>query len=108
MRGYLYILRCADGSYYVGSTRDVDHRFEQHQSGRGARYTRDRRPVELVLSEEFESIEEAYGMEKRVQKWSRAKREALIAGDFGALHLASKKGFRPPRPPGSSSGRRTK
>lgn len=93
MRGYMYILRCGDGSYYVGSTRNIDHRFAQHQSGRGAEYIKRRRPVELVFCEEFDSIEDAYGMEKRVQNWSRAKREALIAGDFDALRSAARKRF---------------
>ncbi|MBM7365451.1 GIY-YIG nuclease family protein [Gordonia hydrophobica] len=95
MRGYMYILRCSDGSYYVGSTKNVEARFEQHQSGKGCGYTSSRRPVELVFCEEFDTIGDAYAMEKRVQNWSRAKREALIAGDFEALHRASKKGFRP-------------
>ena len=95
MRGFMYMLRCSDGHYYVGSTTDVQARFAQHQEGRGAEYTRRRRPVELVFVEEFESIDQAFAMEKRVQKWSRAKREALIAGDFDALRRASKKGFRP-------------
>ena len=97
MSGFLYILKCCDGSYYVGSTRSVEVRFQQHQSGKGCEYTSWRRPVELVFCEEFETIGEAYAMEKRVQKWSRAKREALIAGDFEALHRAAKKGFRPTR-----------
>ncbi|GAC60697.1 hypothetical protein GSI01S_11_00380 [Gordonia sihwensis NBRC 108236] len=101
MHGFMYILKCADGSYYVGSTRNIEHRFEQHQSGRGSAYTRNRCPVELVFCEEFDSIEDAYAMERRVSKWSRAKREALIAGDFDALRRAAKKGFRPGQTPPS-------
>jgi len=88
---YMYILRCSDASYYVGSTRDLDARLWMHQAGRGAEYTKRRLPVELVHASEFESVAEAFAMEKRVQGWSRAKREALIRGDFAALpRLASR------------------
>ena len=90
MTAYVYILRCGDGSYYVGSTRNLDHRISQHMTGRGAAYTAKRQPVELVFSEEFDDVAQAYAMEKRIQNWSRAKREALIRGDFGALHDAAK------------------
>ncbi|WP_309708778.1 GIY-YIG nuclease family protein [Pseudolysinimonas sp.] len=91
-----YILRCADGSYYVGSTRNLERRLEQHGSGMGSAYTAKRLPVELVWCAEFDRIDDAYLLEKRVQGWSRAKREALIAGDFDALPGLSKKQF--PRP----------
>ena len=87
------MLRCSDGSYYVGSTRDVAVRFDQHQSGRGAEYTRRRLPVELVWCEAFDSIADAYALEKRIQGWSRAKREALVRGDFGEIsRLAHERG----------------
>ncbi|WP_366942184.1 GIY-YIG nuclease family protein [Gordonia sp. (in: high G+C Gram-positive bacteria)] len=86
MGACLYILKCSDGTYYVGSTRSLDARIRQHSIGLGAEYTRRRLPVELVFSAEFDHIGEAFEMEKRVQKWSRAKREALIRGDFEALH----------------------
>ena len=82
---FVYILRCSDGSYYVGSTRDLDRRLAEHASGNGAAYTRHRRPVTLVFSEEFDRIDEAYAMEKRIQGWSRAKREALITGRLELL-----------------------
>ncbi len=82
---HTYILRCSDGSYYVGSTMDLDARLAQHQNGEGAIYTRRRRPVELVWAGEFASVADAFAYEKRVQGWSRAKREALIRGDFAAL-----------------------
>ena len=84
-----YILRCADGSYYVGSTRDLRRRLEQHQSGLGAAYTSRRLPVELVWSCAFDHVGEAFAWEKRLQGWSRAKREALIRGDFDALPALS-------------------
>ena len=86
-----YLLRCADGSYYTGSARDLDTRMEQHQSGKGSEYTAKRLPIELVWFAEFDRIDDAYFMEKRIQGWSRRKREALIRGDFEALPGLSKK-----------------
>lgn len=77
---FMYILECADGSFYVGSTVSLGHRLEQHQRGLGAAYTRRRLPVRLVYAEEFESLAEAFAFEKRVQGWSRRKRQALIEG----------------------------
>jgi putative endonuclease len=77
---FTYILRCADGSYYVGSTRDLERRLAQHDAGEAANYTRRRRPVELVWAHEFQLVDDAFALEKRVQNWSRAKREALIEG----------------------------
>jgi predicted GIY-YIG superfamily endonuclease len=82
---WVYILRCADRSYYVGSTRNLEKRFLQHASGDGAAYTRTRLPVELVFAEEFRHVHEAYEREKQIQGWSRKKREALIAANFDAL-----------------------
>jgi putative endonuclease len=89
----MYILRCADDSYYVGSTRNLEVRMHQHQSGLGAVYTRNRLPVELAYAAEFRTIAEAFAAEKKVQNWSRAKREALIRGDFDALRAAARKRF---------------
>ena len=82
---WTYILECADGSFYVGSTRDLEERVEQHNTGHGAAYTRRRRPVRLAWAAEFERIDEAYEFEKQVQNWSRAKRIALIEGRFDDL-----------------------
>ena len=92
----MYILRCADGSYYVGSTRDIIARFEKHQAGEGAEYTRRRLPVELVFVQPCESIVQAYWFEKKVQNWSRAKREALINGELHLLPGLAKKDFKRP------------
>ena len=75
---HVYILRCSDGSFYVGSTRHLERRVFEHNEGVGAAYTRRRRPVELVWSAECERMDEAFAMEKRIQGWSRAKRQALI------------------------------
>ncbi len=90
---YVYILCCSDGSYYVGSTRDLDQRLWQHNAGKGAEYTMRRLPVTLVFSEEFERVDEAYAMEKRIQGWSRKKREALIQRRFDDLPALSRKNF---------------
>ena len=87
-----YILRCADDSYYVGSTRDLATRLEQHGAGMGSAYTSKRLPVELVWSAEFDRVDEAYFLEKRIQGWSRRKREALVRGEFELLpELSSKR-----------------
>ena len=89
----MYILKCADGSYYVGSTQNLDLRLAQHQSGKGSRYTSGRLPVELVYGEEYDRVADAYAREKHVQNWGRAKREALINGEVAALPPLAKKKF---------------
>jgi putative endonuclease len=78
----MYILECADKSFYVGSTWDLERRLAQHQAGEGAAYTARRRPVRLAYLEEFSRIDEAFAREKQVQNWSRAKRIALIEGRY--------------------------
>ena len=85
MRAWLYIVICADGSYYTGSTNNLALRLAQHQTGEGSVYTRSRLPVELVFTQEFPSEHEAFLRERQVKGWSRAKKEALIRGDFEAL-----------------------
>jgi len=83
---WTYILECADGSYYVGSTTDIDARvWEHNHTPYGAAYTRKRRPVTLAWAGEFETAAEAFAFEKQVQGWSRRKREALIDGHFDRL-----------------------
>jgi putative endonuclease len=82
---WVYMLRCRDGSFYVGSTTHLEERVHQHQIGMGAAYTRNRRPVELVWAHETERVAEAFGLEKQIQNWSRAKRIALIEGRFDDL-----------------------
>jgi len=89
----MYILECADGSYYVGSTDDLERRVWEHNEGIGSKYTARRRPVKLVYAAKFASIAEAYEWEKRVQGWGRAKREALIRGDYAALPALARKDF---------------
>ena len=80
MKGWMYILECSDGSYYTGSTTDLERRLAQHQAGEGANHTKKRLPVKLVYFEEYEMIDEAFYREKQVQGWSRKKKEALING----------------------------
>ncbi|MBS45016.1 MAG: hypothetical protein CMH83_17980 [Nocardioides sp.] len=92
---HVYILRCADDSYYVGSTVDLDRRLWQHQEGEGSAYTRPRRrrPVELAWGGWFDRIGHAFAFEKRVQGWGRAKREALIDGRMDDLPALARKDF---------------
>jgi putative endonuclease len=82
---FTYILRCADGSLYAGSTINLDLRLEQHSAGFGSQYTRRRLPVTLAWCHEFERIDEAFPWEKRIQGWSHAKREAFIEGGIDAV-----------------------
>ena len=88
---FMYMLRCADGTTYVGSTVDLERRLAQHRAGEGAEYTRKRLPVDLIHVEEYSRIDDAFAREKQVQNWSRAKRLALAAGDVDALRPASRK-----------------
>jgi len=82
---WLYILKCTDGSYYTGTTLDLERRISEHQSGMPGSYTFDRRPVEIVFSEEFFSWPEAINREIQVKKWSRRKKEALMKSDWKTL-----------------------
>lgn len=81
----MYILECSDGSYYTGSTIDLERRLEQHQNGEGANHTKKRLPIKLIYYEEFGRIDEAFYREKQVQGWSRKKKEALINGELYLL-----------------------
>jgi putative endonuclease len=87
---FLYIVRCADGSYYVGTTRtSLELRIAQHNAGTFDGYTLSRRPVTLVYSQWFERITDAIESERKVKGWSRAKKEALIRGDMDELRRLS-------------------
>jgi type I restriction enzyme R subunit len=88
--GYIYILQCADGSFYTGSTKELTLRIEQHKNGEGANFTANHLPVKLVYYETFDRIDEAFEREKQIQKWCRAKKIALIKGDFEKLKQLSK------------------
>ncbi|MGB7873055.1 MAG: GIY-YIG nuclease family protein [Anaerolineales bacterium] len=87
MSYYVYILKCADGSYYTGSTDDLSKRLWQHQEGvTPGSYAFSRRPVELVWNEEVSTYREALTHERQIKGWSRAKKEALIRNDFEGIH----------------------
>ena len=87
---YTYIVRCSDASSYVGHTDDLEKRISDHSSGGLSAYTRKRRPVRLVLAAEFYTREESLARERQLQGWSRAKKEALIAGNWERLKLLSR------------------
>ena len=91
MPSYMYILECADGSYYTGSTKDLEKRLWQHQNGTGANHTKKRLPVRLVYAEPFDRVEDAFRREKQVQGWSRRKKQALIEENYNDLIDFSKR-----------------
>ena len=84
-KGYIYILKCSDNTFYTGSTNNLDARVYQHIIGEGSNYTKKRLPVSLVYAEEIERIDEAFYREKQIQGWSHKKKQALINGDFEKL-----------------------
>ena len=77
---YVYILRCSDGTLYCGWTTDLEHRVAVHKNGTGAKYTRGRRPVELVYSETFEEKRDALSREWRIKQMTRKEKLELIKG----------------------------
>jgi predicted GIY-YIG superfamily endonuclease len=87
----VYIVRCADGSLYVGRACDVHRRVEEHNAGAGAVYTTLRRPVELVYSEECSSVTAALSRERQLKRWTKAKKEALVLGRLEAIHDLSRR-----------------
>ena len=98
MGAFVYILRCADGSYYVGSATgdDLEPRIAQHNAGVFQGYTSTRRPVVLLWSDYFEQITDAISAERQIKGWSRAKKEALIRGDWPSVsQLAKRRAGRP-------------
>jgi putative endonuclease len=91
MSAYVYMLRCADGSYYVGSTRaTLDDRVAPHNAGNFNSYTARRRPVILVFAQHFDRITDAIAAERQLKRWRRDKKEALIRGDFAALQILAR------------------
>jgi predicted GIY-YIG superfamily endonuclease len=85
MAFWVYLLRCADGSFYVGHSDDLDRRLGQHQTGEFEGYTSTRLPVRLEYSEELASRDEALAAERQIKGWSRKKKEALCKGDWNEL-----------------------
>lgn len=90
MSFHIYILRCADGTYYTGHTDDLDHRIAEHQSGAFTGYTYDRHPVELMFSESFQTRREALEREQQIRDWSRKKKEALFKQDWSTVSEAAR------------------
>lgn len=88
---YAYLLRCADGHYYCGHTDDLDARIAQHQAGAIPGYTQKRRPVQLIWADRFPDRDSAFAAERQIKGWSRAKKEALIRGDWEALRELAKR-----------------
>jgi putative endonuclease len=92
MQAFMYILKCANGQYYTGSTKKrINKRITEHHLGQGANFTKKHLPVKLVHYEEFLRIDEAFKREKQVQRWSRKKKEALIEGNIALLKELAKK-----------------
>ena len=92
---YVYILKCNDKSYYTGVTNDLEQRYEQHKQGINiTSYTYTRRPLELVFYETFNDPKTAIEFEKKIKKWSRNKKAALIKKAFDLLPLLAKKNFK--------------
>jgi putative endonuclease len=95
MGGFVYILICQDGSYYVGCTSgSLEKRMAEHQAGTFDGYTAHRGPVTLVFQQGFERIEEAVAAERQIKGWRREKKEALIRGDYPALPLLASRAAR--------------
>src|SRR5262245_53501327 len=93
MGAFVYMLKCADNSYYVGSATgdDLTIRIAQHQSGAFMGYTWSRRPVHIVWSQHFDAITDAIAVERQIKGWSRAKKEALIGTDWASLQRLAKR-----------------
>jgi predicted GIY-YIG superfamily endonuclease len=90
---YVYIVQCADKSYYVGHTDDIEKRIAEHNSQTYRCYTTTRLPIELVFLQDFGSRDEAFACERQIKKWRRQKKEALIAQSWDRLKLLAKKQF---------------
>jgi putative endonuclease len=91
MAHYVYILRCSDGSFYVGSAQNLAGRVKSHNDGRGAAYTFKHRPVHLVYTEAFRPETEAVTRERQLKRWNHEKKEALINSDLEGLKRLSKR-----------------
>ncbi len=90
---WVYMLNCADGSYYTGHTDNLEKRIGEHQTGCYPGYTSNRLPVKLVCSQECATREEALTAELQIKRWSRRKKEAMMKGDWKNVSLLAKKYF---------------
>ena len=95
MAFFAYLLRCNDGSYYAGHTDDLEFRFAQHQAGALGGYTAKRLPVALAWSDSFMTRDDAFWVEQKLKGWSRAKKEALIAGNWESIKILARNRQRP-------------
>lgn len=98
MVAWVYILRCRDGSFYVGCTTNLDQRFGEHQAGLHEGYTAARRPLTMVWADEFQTVHDAIDAERQIKGWSRAKKIALIEGRWNDLPVLSRNRQRHPKP----------
>ncbi|TPG43328.1 GIY-YIG nuclease family protein [Sphingomonas koreensis] len=105
MSFWAYLLHCGDGSFYAGHTDNLESRIAQHASGKGSDYTARRQPISFAWAQDFPSRLEALEAERRIKGWSRAKKEALVAGDWRLLsQLARSRGARPSTSSGRTDG----
>ena len=90
MKGYTYILLCSNGTYYTGSTTNLEQRYQQHVNGNGSNHTRKHPPIKILYYEEYDRIDFAFQREKQIQGWSRKKKEALMNNSIEELICYSK------------------
>ncbi len=99
---FVFMLRCRDGSYYVGSARGdwnaLERRVNEHNAGMYDGYTKNRRPAQLVFHHEFQRITDAIAAERQIKRWSRAKKEALIRGNWEVISQLARNYTQHPRP----------
>jgi putative endonuclease len=105
MSFWVYILRCADQSYYTGHTDNLEKRIIEHQKGEIIGYTSARLPVTFVFAEEFPTREEALVRERQIKGWSRKKKEAMIRNDWAEVSRLARRKRSFNRCPSTSSGR---
>ena len=86
----MYILKCSDGSYYIGHSNSLEERIRAHNAGRAAKWTACRLPVMLVYKETYQSEQQSIRRECQIKRWSHQKKEALISGDIKTLKILSK------------------
>ncbi|MCI1729180.1 MAG: GIY-YIG nuclease family protein [Chiayiivirga sp.] len=100
MAFWTYLLQCSDGSFYVGHTEDLEQRIASHHAGSIAGYTAQRRPIRLLWSQDFQTRDEAFAVERQIKGWSRAKKLALVQGDWTRLGQLARGKHRHQREPG--------
>ena len=107
MAFHTYILRCRDGSYYVGHTDDLERRIAQHRTGALGGYTASRLPVTFLWAQDFQTRDDAFAAERKLKGWGRAKKEAMMAGDWALVSELARNGKAREgiaSPPGASTG----